>query len=102
VTLTPPPTASLALGANTFNSVTGPPLLVLYQCLGGGKLDLKVYNVANACVRHMVSAALPVGSYTAQWDGKDDNGEPVYSGLYLVTVIESGRLEIKKVVAVHQ
>jgi hypothetical protein len=46
---------------------------------------------------------MPQGTtYTAFWDGRDDNGSPVYSGLYLVVITEPKRVEIKKVLAVNQ
>jgi flagellar hook assembly protein FlgD len=94
--------ASLALGANRFNVLSDPPLLVAYWVVNGGQVDIRIYNVADICIRHLVSANMGLGAYAANWDGKDDNGNPVYSGLYLVAITEPGRIEIKKVVAVNQ
>jgi flagellar hook assembly protein FlgD len=91
------------LGANRYNVLSDPPLLVAYWVINGGQVDIRVYNVADICIRHLVSANMPQGTtYTAFWDGRDDNGSPVYSGLYLVVITEPKRVEIKKVLAVNQ
>lgn len=63
---------------------------------------MRVYNVANLCVRHLASASMPIGAYTLFWDGKDDTGAPLASGLYLVAVTEPGRVDIKKVLVLKQ
>lgn len=65
-------------------------------------MEVRVYNVADLCVRHLVTLTQSPGTYTTFWDGKDDTGAPLYSGLYLVVVMEPGRVDVKKVVVLKQ
>jgi flagellar hook assembly protein FlgD len=65
-------------------------------------VEVRVYTVAGRCVRHLVDMNLPAGAYTTTWDGADDRGEMVYSGLYFVLVKDPGRREIKKVLVVRR
>jgi hypothetical protein len=90
------------LGANRFNNQTDPPLRVDYWVINGGDVKVCVYSVADYKIRTIVSTNLPVGAYTTYWDGRDDRGESVASGLYLVAIIEPRRVEIKKVVVLKQ
>ncbi len=46
-------------------------------------VELKIYDVAGRLVRTLVSENKAPGSYTVQWDGRDDRGAPVASGVYL-------------------
>ena len=42
-----------------------------------------IYNVLGQEVRTLVNAFQPVGTYHVVWQGKDDFGRPVSSGIYL-------------------
>ncbi len=44
---------------------------------------LAVYDTRGQRVRTVVSAVLAPGSYAVPWDGRDDNGQAVSSGVYL-------------------
>jgi hypothetical protein len=44
---------------------------------------LKIYNVLGQKVRTLVNEPKQAGSYTVIWDGKDDGGNDVASGVYL-------------------
>lgn len=48
-----------------------------------GFVELKIYDVAGRLVRTLISEDKAPGSYTVQWDGRDDRGAPVASGVYL-------------------
>ncbi len=73
-----------------------------YWVTGGGRVRLEVYNVAGLEVRKVLDGSMAPGAYTAFWDGRDDTGAPLASGLYLVVLTEPGRLDIKKVVVLRQ
>jgi hypothetical protein len=48
----------------------------------GGAVSLRVYNVSGRLVRTLVDGSLPAGRHAATWDGKDDSGAEVSSGVY--------------------
>lgn len=46
-------------------------------------VELIVYDVLGRRVRSLLDREMSAGSYTADWDGRNDAGEPVASGVYL-------------------
>ncbi len=48
------------------------------------KVDLIVVNVRGEVVRKLLSGTKNVGYHKVVWDGRDDNGKPVSSGVYFV------------------
>jgi DNA-binding beta-propeller fold protein YncE len=67
----------------------------------GGALDVSIYDVSGRLVRTLVSGAHPAGSGTLAWEGKDDAGRSVPSGLYLVKLTSSGQNRSVKAVLVR-
>lgn len=50
-------------------------------------ISLKIYNALGQEVRTIISDQnYAPGSHTVQWDGKDNNGNPVTSGVYVYTL----------------
>ncbi len=70
---------------NPFNGETMIPLQIARQ----QQVTLAIYNVLGERVRLLVHQVLPVGRYQFRWDGKNDNHQPLPSGIYLV-VLRSG------------
>ncbi len=46
-------------------------------------VKLVIYDVVGREVKMLVNKRLPAGKHTVQWDGTNDAGEPVASGVYL-------------------
>ncbi len=47
-------------------------------------INLSVYDVAGRRIRTLVDGNQPAGHYRTHWDGRDDSGADVASGLYLL------------------
>jgi subtilisin family serine protease len=45
--------------------------------------SLKIYNIRGQLVKTLFEDKLPEGKYEVTWDGKDESGVPVASGIYL-------------------
>lgn len=73
---------------NPFNPMTTIP----YELAEAGRVELAVYDVAGRRVRGLVSRFEEPGMHRAIWDGRDEAGMPVPSGVYYY------RLEIGKTV----
>ena len=76
------PVARARLGAsypNPFNPATVIPFFLPES----GPVELTVYDVTGARVRTLVAGDLPRGEHTARWDGRDERGNLVASGVYL-------------------
>jgi hypothetical protein len=82
------PVSRAALGQNypnPFNPVTK----IEYWVAEGAKagVSLVVYDVRGARVRTLVSGPKSAGRYVAEWDGHDDAGTPVSSGVYFYRMV---------------
>jgi hypothetical protein len=60
-----------------------------------GNVKLSVYNILGQKVRTLLNSDLTAGSYTAKWDGRDDYGFSVSSGVYFFQ-LESGSFNMTK------
>ncbi|MCK4418044.1 MAG: T9SS type A sorting domain-containing protein [Candidatus Latescibacteria bacterium] len=67
---------------NPFNAVTS----IHYQLPEREVVSVEVYNTLGQLVRTLVGQEQPAGYYTVQWDGKDDFGREVTSGIYLYKI----------------
>ena len=85
--LTPKATALLANYPNPFNPETWIP----YQLAKSAEVMLTIYSVDGVLVRTLALGHQPPGRYqsrsrAAYWDGQNDAGEPVASGVYFYTL----------------
>jgi hypothetical protein len=76
---TPPP----AIEGPQLESNFPPLSSVSFVMPGEGRVRLTVMNVQGAAVRTLLDTTLPMGSYTIAWDGMDDRGQPLPTGVYL-------------------
>jgi len=54
-----------------------------------GQVDLEIFNILGQRIRTLISDNMPAGFYQAVWDGCDETGKPVASGVYF-TRLRSG------------
>ena len=69
---------------NPFNSNTA----ISYQLSAVRPLHttLTIYNIAGQKVRTLVNGQKEAGSYRVCWNGRDDGGKPVASGVYIYRI----------------
>lgn len=59
-----------------------PPTHIAFALPATGPVRLRVYNVLGQPVATLVNRALPAGRHEIAWDGRDDHGRLVASGMY--------------------
>ena len=57
---------------------------------------MKLYNLLGQKVRTLVEAEMMPGNYQVIWDGKDDRGKDVASGIYLCRLKSGPDWEVRK------
>ncbi|MBN1211624.1 MAG: T9SS type A sorting domain-containing protein [candidate division Zixibacteria bacterium] len=67
---------------NPFNPVTS----ITFSLPEPGLVLLEVFNVLGQNVRNLVDREMAAGTYVVDWDSKDDNGNPVASGVYFYRI----------------
>lgn len=60
--------------------------------------SLKVYNLKGQLVRTLIDAQLAAGDHQQSWDGRDDAGNSVSSGVYLYRLQNGNSITMKKMV----
>jgi hypothetical protein len=75
------PPARLALHQNVPNPFN-PTTSLRYDLPGPATVTLTVYDPTGRVVRRLLSEARPAGTFVARWDGRDDDGRAVGSGVY--------------------
>ncbi|UCG92214.1 MAG: T9SS type A sorting domain-containing protein, partial [candidate division WOR-3 bacterium] len=68
---------------------------ISYQIPHGGYVSLKVYNIAGQLVRTLVGDPYNPGVYNIVWDGRDNEGSVVSSGVYFYR-LEIGEYSVVK------
>ena len=56
----------------------------------------KVYFIDTKKIRDLSRGYVPTGKYSVQWDGKDNFGNDVSSGVYFSNVEFNGKVQTKK------
>lgn len=77
---------------NPFNPTTS----IGFELPKTGRATIRVYSVHGALIRTLVDGALPAGQYRATWDGRDEQGRAVGSGLYLAELRAAGQRLTRK------
>jgi flagellar hook assembly protein FlgD len=83
---------------NPFNPSTVIPFTVPGGLGERQAIYLAVYDVNGALVKTLVSGALQGGRHEARWDGRNERGESVASGIYFVQVRSGGYKEARKMI----
>ncbi|MCP4550301.1 MAG: T9SS type A sorting domain-containing protein [bacterium] len=55
-----------------------------------GHVSLEVYDLSGRCVKTLIDKVVPAGHHDVTWQGVDDNGEALPSGVYLVRLSTAG------------
>jgi len=76
-----------ALGAAYPNPFNGRAAIPVYAPGAGGAVELQVYNVAGQRVRTLRGGWLPAGWSRLWWDGTDEGGKRVASGVYTYQLV---------------
>lgn len=64
-----------------------------------GEVKIIIYNINGEAVRNLLNAHINVGSHFINWDGRDNNGNIVGSGIYLYQIQTEGSFSaIKKMI----
>ena len=74
---------------NPFNSTT----IIRFSIpakLGNQNVRLYIYNINGEIVKQLLNENLPSGNYLTRWDGTNNNGLPVSSGIYFYNLNVGG------------
>ena len=79
---------------NPFNPVTN----MKFELPRSGRVVIKVHNLMGQEIRTLLDENLSYGYHTATWDGTDNDGRKVASGVYFSELQSSGIRKVRKMV----
>jgi Right handed beta helix region/FlgD Ig-like domain len=77
---------------NPFNPTT----TIAFSLKDAGDVNLTIYDVAGRRVREVLNERRDRGAYRAPWDGRNDNGSQVASGVYFYKLVAGSFVDTKK------
>jgi hypothetical protein len=77
---------------NPFNPTT----IIRYEIAKAGRLSLRIYNVSGALVKVLEERDREPGRYEIGWDGNNEHGEKVSSGVYFYRLTAPGFSQTRK------
>ena len=93
------PVAAIAIDRNYPNPFN-PSTTIDYTLAKSGFVTLTVFNTAGQTVRTLVSATMPAGKQSVVWDGKNDRGHTVTSGVYFTRLSQGTQAAVHRIMFV--
>ncbi len=81
---------------NPFNPVT----TIRFSLPSEGMAELAIYGMNGQKIRELVSGRMEAGSRSVVWNGRDDDGRPVSSGVYIARLKMNGKVESRRMTLV--
>jgi len=82
------------LAANQPNPFS-PETSIDYSLAKEAEVRVRIYSANGRAVRTLVNSRMPAGPHVTSWNGTDDSGRPVASGVYLCR-LESGSFRMSR------
>ncbi len=87
--------AAFALRGNYPNPFN-PSTTIVYSIPAHGPANLEIFNTQGQKVRVLVDGSLTAGNHSTVWNGRDDNGKTVSSGVYIARLKIEGKVESRR------
>ncbi|MDO9577987.1 MAG: choice-of-anchor J domain-containing protein [Candidatus Cloacimonadales bacterium] len=89
--------ASYALKGNYPNPFN-PSTTIAFSVSTPGHVTLEIFNIKGEKVKTLIDGTLSVNDYTVNWNGNDDSGKSVASGLYFYKMKANNFVSTKKMI----
>ena len=90
----------LALGLNRPNPFN-PSTAIAFELPEAGRVTLRIYDASGRAVRVLIDAELAPGRHSVRWDGGDDSGRHLGSGVYRCRIEAGGSSAARSLVLVR-
>jgi hypothetical protein len=81
---------------NPFNPTT----IIEYALPEASHVKIEIFNLAGQKIKTLVDSYLSAGKYRIHWDGTDDNGVRVSSGVYIYRLVAGDNVIAKKMILI--
>ena len=81
--------------SNNYPNPFNPSTIIQYSVPTNGLVSLFVYNILGQRVRTLANSPMAAGQYSVTWDGRNDAGSMLSSGVYFYR-LQAGSMAIVK------
>ncbi|HPO10953.1 MAG TPA: T9SS type A sorting domain-containing protein, partial [bacterium] len=82
---------------NPFN----PNTVIIFSIPRNGKAELSIYDITGRKVKSLISQEWATGLHTVRWDGRNDGGKAVSSGIYIAHLRAGGMTASRRMALVR-
>jgi len=87
--------------SNNYPNPFNPGTDVEYQLPKSAKVTLTIFNLVGQEVRTLIEEEKSAGVFTVHWDGSDEQGRVVPSGVYIYRLQAGNFVAVKKMALLH-
>ncbi|MCP4549935.1 MAG: S8 family serine peptidase [bacterium] len=95
-TAAPDGVPALSALRNAFPNPFNPTTTIGYSLNATGPISLRIFDINGRLVRELVNDMQTAGDHTAVWNGRDDSGHALPSGLYFARLVHARGTESRK------
>jgi flagellar hook assembly protein FlgD len=86
---------------NPFNPATTIRFSIPARAAAGTRVQLRIFNMLGALVRTLLDEEMFPGHYAVKWDGQNNRGATVSSGIYIYQLLSGESKQTKRMVFVR-
>ena len=79
---------------NPFN----PNTTIKYSLANASNVRIDIFNIKGQKVKELLNSIMPIGNHSVKWNGIDDQGRFVGSGIYFYRMMSDDQIETKRMV----
>lgn len=77
-----------------------PETRIAFDLPAAGRAELRIYDVSGRLIRTLVDEKRPAGPHSVRWDGRDETGRALSSGVYFYSLTAPGVDENRRMILV--
>ena len=77
-----------------------PDTRIAFDLPAAGRAELRIFDVSGRLIRTLVDEKRPAGPHSVRWDGRDETGKAVPSGVYFYSLTAPGVDENRRMILV--
>ena len=81
---------------NNYPNPFNPSTTITFSIPNESKVNLSVYNVKGQKIKTLTKESFEIGSHSVIWNGDDESGKSISSGVYLYKLNVNGKTEVVK------
>ena len=78
----------------------GPATTIEFLITEGNKISLSIYNIRGQLVKTLINSYLDSGKHQISWDGKNESGQSVSSGIYYCKLKSDKQESVRKMILI--